>query len=696
MDKDVLKVLAYDKIRDMLKERAGSLLGKERAADLLPSSDFSEARQWMAETEEAVRVCGTSAPPLGGIRDIRPLLNKVRMGAVLEPEEIMDILGTMYAMRNVKRFFKEMEMDVPTLKSWARAIEILGQLERDLENAIDEHGVLRDDASAELRRIRREMRSAQARIKERIHGILHAQEYQKFFQEAIITLRDERYVIPIKLEYRPQFPGIVHDQSSSGSTLFIEPMAIVELNNDVKQLSLAEHQEVQRILRVLSARIGKQGDVLLDNASLLGAIDFVFAKAKLARDMKGVMPILNDEGRTRLHQARHPLIPSEQVVPIDLSLGEDCRMLLVTGPNTGGKTVSMKTLGLLALMAQSGCYIPAAADSEVSVYRNIYADIGDEQSIEQSLSTFSAHMTNMIGILEKVERDDLLLLDELGAGTDPEEGAALAMAILERLLEIGASTLATTHYSALKTFAYTRPGIENACVEFDIATLRPTYRLLIGIPGASNAFAVSERLGLPSSLILRAQQLVKADHAKFEHIINALENEKMMYEQRNADIQERQQRVREMEQKIAAARAELSKQKGDILRKAKEQSAAMIRRTRRESEEIIKELKAQFDDQGIKKRQQVIQEAREQLNEAADKAHPGIMAQKGLGKRIDLKKLEPGDIVYVTKLDQRGTVLSIRGKELEVEVGSLKMMIEASACRFMGKAPKEAQEEASR
>lgn len=689
MESDVLKVLEYEKIKEMLKNRAGSLLGKEKAAALLPSSDFSEVQEWMAQTEEAVRIYAAAAPPLGGIRDIRPLLKKVSMGAVLDTDEIVDVMGTMYAMRNVKRFFKEMETEAPRLKQWAHGIEILGQLERNLENAVDEHGVLRDDASVELRRIRREIRKAQAHIKERIHGVLHSAEYQKYFQDAIITMRDERYVIPIKQEYRSHFPGIVHDQSSSGSTLFIEPMAIVELNNDVKQLVLAEHQEVQRILRALSAQIGKEGDILLENADILGDIDFAFAKARLARDMDGAMPILNAEGRTRLHQARHPLIAREKVVPVDLSLGTDYRMLLVTGPNTGGKTVSMKTLGLLVLMAQSGCYIPAALDSEVSVYHNIYADIGDEQSIEQSLSTFSSHITHIVDILDKVDSEDLLLLDEIGAGTDPEEGAALATAILERLLEVGASTIATTHYSTLKTFAYTQPGIENACVEFDLSTLRPTYRLLIGIPGASNAFAISRRLGLADSIILRGQQLMKADHAKFEQVINELENEKMMYEQRNADILERQQRVSAMEQKVASMKAELSKQKGEIIRKAREQSAAMIRRTRRESEDIIKELKEQFDDQGIKKRQQAIQDARARLKEEETRSNPGIMAQKGVGRRIDLKTLAPGDTVYVTKLDQNGTVLSIREKELEVQIGSLKTSIAPSACRFVSKGAKE-------
>ncbi len=689
MEKESLKVLEYDKIREMLEERAGSILGKEKARMLLPDSDFPEVEQRMEETEEAVRVYTAAAPPLGGIRDIRPLLKKVGMGAVLDTDEIVDVMSTMYAMRNVKRFFKELELDVATLKQWAHSIEILGQLEKNLENAIDEHGALRDDASVELRRIRREIRASQSRIKERIHSVLHAAEYQKFFQDAIITMRDDRYVIPIKQEYRSQFPGIVHDQSSSGSTLFIEPMAIVDLNNDVKQLVLAEHQEVQRILRSLSSQIGKQEGILLENAAILGDIDFAFAKARLARDMNASRPLLNTEGRTVLKQVRHPLIPADRVVPVDIVLGTDYRMLLVTGPNTGGKTVSMKTLGFAVLMAQSGCYIPAAMDSEISIYHDIYADIGDEQSIEQSLSTFSAHMSHIIAILGRVEAEDLLLLDEIGAGTDPEEGAALATAILEKLLEMGVSTVATTHYSALKTFAYTRQGIENACVEFDLATLRPTYRLLIGIPGASNAFAISRRLGLPESLVLRAQQLVKADHAQFENVINALEQEKLMYEQRNADIMERQQRVTSLEQKVSAMKAEISRQKGDIIRKAREQSAAILRRTRKESEEIIKELKEQFDDQGIKRRQQAMQEARERLNEASDKAHPGIMTKNGIGKRIDIKSLVPGDIVYVKKLDQNGTVLSIKGTELDVQIGNLKMTTDVSSCRFVERAEKQ-------
>ena len=689
MEKESYKVLEYEKIREMLAARAGSSLGKERARSLQPSTDYAEVEEQLEQTAEAVRIHAVTSPPFGGIHDLRPLLKKIHMGAVLTLEELVDIRSTLYAMRSVKEFFKGLEIEAPTLKEWAHGIEILGQLERRLENTLDEHGSLRDDASVELRRLRTEIQTTQNRIKERVGAALQAPENQKYFQEAIVTLRDERYVIPVKAEYRRFFPGIVHDQSATGATLFVEPMAIVELNNDVKQLVLSEQHEVERILRDLSQQIGGQQDILQENLSVLADFDFTFAKAKLAEDMDAQQPLMNQEGHARLRQARHPLIPRDRVVPIDIELGNAYTMLLITGPNTGGKTVSMKTFGLLVLMAQSGCFLPTAPDSTLPVYQNIYADIGDEQSIEQSLSTFSAHMTHIVAILSKVEADDLVLVDELGAGTDPEEGAALAMAILERLLAVKAATVATTHYSELKTFAYTREGIENACVEFDVKSLRPTYRLLIGIPGASNAFAISRRLGLSEAIILRAQQLVKEDHAQFEHVVNELEREKLVYEQHNAELAERQQRVTRLEQKVEAAKEDLSKRKGELIRKAREQSAALVRRTRREAEDIIDSLKKQYDDQGIHARQQAIQEARKRLEEASSAARPGIMGQKHLGQKVDAKKLMVGDVVYLPKLDQKGTVVEISGRDVTVQLGSLRTTQKAASCRFLSHADKE-------
>lgn len=689
MKDESFKVLEYKKILSRLREKAATGLGRELAEGLRPVSDMEDVKDRLRQTAEAVQVFAVAHPPMGGIKDIRESIKKIGLGALLDPSELLDILTTMYAMRDIKKFFKELEMEAPMLKNQARCLEILGQLERNLEHIVDEHGNLRDDASVELRRIRREIKSCQARIKDHLAGILHNNEYQKYFQEAIVTMRGDRYVVPIKLEYRQYFPGIVHDQSATGSTVFIEPMAVVNLNNDIKQLVAAERHEVERILREASRQIHKNDSQLLDNCEIMAQIDFAFAKAGLAYEMKATEPVINEDGITRLLSARHPLLAPDKVVPIDITLGDRYSMLLVTGPNTGGKTVTMKTLGLMVLMAQSGLFLPAGSGSEIAVYGNVYADIGDEQSIEQSLSTFSAHMTHLVEILEQVEPEDLLLLDELGAGTDPEEGAALAMAILERLLTIKASVVATTHYSELKTFAFGREGIENACVEFDVATLRPTYRLLIGIPGASNAFAISRRLGLEESLIIRAKQLIQADHAQFEQVINQLEKEKMLYEQMNADIETRLRRAEQMEARAEAMRVEINQKKADIIRKAKDEGAVLVRRMRRESEAVIKELKEQFDDQGIKKRQAAIQDARARIEEAAGKVRQGIVSAKAYRKNVDIKTLEPGDIIYVSKLDQKGTVLSVKGKELEVQLGSMKMNVKARECKFVEKGRQE-------
>ncbi|MBR3624155.1 MAG: endonuclease MutS2 [Selenomonadaceae bacterium] len=689
MQKNALKVLEYGKILDMLEERAGSIVGKELCRELFPKTKLDEVLRALDETSEACLIEEMSGAPLGGVYDIRKSLKKVSMNGTLTPDELLEIMNTMYAMRKIKRFFKDTEIEAPILKSWAVGIEILGELERAIENTVDEHGAIRDDASVTLSRIRRESKAAKSRIGERVQNVLHSAEYQKFFQDAIVTVRGDRYVLPVKQEYRKDFPGIVHDQSATGSTLFIEPMAIVELNNEAKRLTLEEAEEIRRILRELSRRIEKHGDALSENVKILGRIDFTFAKAKLAKDMTALRPEVNDVGRTKLISARHPLIPKDIAVPIDISVGENYRILLVTGPNTGGKTVSMKTLGLLSLMAASGLFLPTAADSVVAIYENIYADIGDEQSIEQSLSTFSAHMTHIVNILENVSERDLLLLDEIGAGTDPDEGAALATSILEKILAIGASAIATTHYSALKTFAYTTDGIENACVEFNMTTLQPTYRLLIGIPGASNAFSISERLGLSKDIISRAKELIDKEHAKFEKVISALEEDKRRYEDLLRELTTREAATATLEAKVKAKSLELSKEKGNIIRKAKEQASALVRKARKESEEIIKALKEQFDDYGVKRRREVMEESRAKLKELSAKTHPGIMAEKGVGVKINPKTIAVGDTVYVAKLNERGTVLSVKGSELEVSVGSLKTWVKSKDCRFLSAAPKE-------
>lgn len=683
MINDYFKTLEFDKIQLRLKNFAVSDFAKELAENIQPDSDFEVVRDNLNLTAEAVKIFAISSPPLDGIFDIRAVMKKISLGSSASSEELLNILSTMFAMRNVKKFFKDTEIDAPKLKFRAVQIEILGNLEKQLDNAIDEHGSVKDSASSDLQKIRRELRIAQNKIKSEIFNILHDSSKQKYFQDNIITMRGDRYVVPVKLEYKSQFAGIVHDQSATGATVFIEPMAIVNLNNSIKQLEAEERAEVNRILRVLSDSVRKNSVELLNNIEILAAIDLVFAKAKFARDLNATEPIL--ENFTDLKSARHPLISAEKVVPIDIKLGKDFSILLVTGPNTGGKTVSMKTLGLLALMTQSGLYIPAKFGSSIAIYTNIFADIGDEQSIEQSLSTFSAHMKKIVSILENVQSSDLVLLDEVGAGTDPDEGAALAMSILEKLLSEKVSTIATTHYSELKTFAYSTDGIENACVEFNAETLQPTYKLLTGIPGASNAFAVSSRLGLDKNIIERAKNFITADHANFEKIISQLEFERISYEQKNSELALLQNKIARQEKEISEMRDELAKNKGEIIRKAKEKSAAMIRETKRESEEIIASLKEQFDDLGIKARQQAIQNARDKIREIELESVPGIIADKSVGKRINKKFLAVGDTIYIKPLDQKGIILSIEkdAKELVVQVGALKTTVKTSACKFV-------------
>ena len=685
--KDYFKVLEFEKIRQRLVSCASSNIGKELAAALEPDDDFNTVNENLKWTTEAVKIFSAAVPPLGGIRDIRETLEKIKLGSSASAEEFLDILSTMYAMRNVKKFFKETEIPAPKLKNRCSQIEILSNLEKQIESVVDEHGQVKDSASVELQKIRRELRNAQSRVKTEIFNILHDAAKQKYFQDAIVTMRGDRYVVPVKTEYKALVPGIVHDQSATGATLFIEPLIIVNLNNDIRRLEVDERNEVARILRVLSDAVRKNSIELLINVDILADVDLLFAKAKLAREMNATEPILSKF--TDIKSARHPLISPKKVVPIDIKLGGEFTILLVTGPNTGGKTVSMKTLGLLVMMTQSGLYIPAASNSQVAVYTDIYADIGDEQSIEQSLSTFSAHMTKLVKILKEVRPTDLVLIDEIGAGTDPDEGAALAMSILSRLLKIKVQTIATTHYSELKTFAYTTAGIENACVEFNGETLQPTYRLLIGIPGASNAFAISQRLGLQQSLIRRAKKFLKADHANFEQVISELESERTIYEQRNLEIQKQQSQIENHEKRLAEMRNEIEKNKSDIIKKAREKSAAMVRETKREAEEIIAALKEQFDDFGVKRRQQAIQSARDKIREAEIETAPIILADKSVGKRIKKDALAVGDTVYIKPLDQNAKIISldIDGEKLTAQVGALTTTVKFSECRFISHAP---------
>ncbi|GBG55109.1 endonuclease MutS2 [Sporomusaceae bacterium FL31] len=682
MDLSVLHTLEFDKIRALLAQRTGSVLGREIADLLTPASDYSEVERRIAETKEAIDVVITAANvPLGGIRDIRVFLKKAQVGGVLEPHEIANVGSTLYAARRVKTFFKELTIDVPILNEMANQIEVLRPIENLIDSILNEQGTIRDDASVELLRIRREIKQSQTRIKERLDAILRSAEYQKYFQDVLVTMRGDRYVVPIKQEYRHNFPGIVHDQSASGATVFIEPMPVVTLNNDIRQLVSAEKNEIERILQMVSVQIAKSAAFIQVNCEVLGQLDFVFAKARLAAEMKAEMPMLNNQGIVDLKQARHPLIDQEHVVPIDIHLGKKFNTLLITGPNTGGKTVTMKTLGLFALMTQAGLFIPALSGSQMPIFHNVFADIGDEQSIEQSLSTFSAHMTNIVRILNRVLPNDLVLIDEVGAGTDPEEGAALAMAILEFLMNSGAKTIATTHYSELKTFAYSRHGIENASVEFDIQTLRPTYRLLIGVPGSSNAFAISRRLGLAEDIVGRARQLIDKDHAEFENVLTELEEQKLNYEKLNQEAKLQELQLTNLQKKLSTEQQEWNKKKEQMLIKAQNDAAALIRQTRREAEAIIAELKAQFANQNTKERQLTIDSTRKKLKEGIG---DNLVEQDFSSlPSVDSATLRPNSSVFITSLNQKGTVIDIGSDQVTVQIGLMKVNVPFSSCRLI-------------
>ncbi len=682
MDTESFKVLEYEKIKTRLASYAATAYGKERCSSIMPSSNYDHVARLHRETEEAVRVAQIQPPPFDGIHHLQEILKQAGRGILLELDELRLVKSTIGGMRDVKYFFRDLSADAELLKDLARRIEILGMLERNLKAAIDEYGNFRDDASPVLHRITNELRTAQSRVKDRLSSILHDAAYQKMFQEAIVTVRDERYVIPVKQEYRSQFPGVIHDQSASGATLFIEPLAIVELNNTVRQMGIAREQEILRIMQRLTGEIARSADILSANCTILSDLDLIFARASLAREMRAYPPILNRDGYVYLRRARHPLLPLDKVVPIDIELGKTFSTLLITGPNTGGKTVSMKTLGILALMSQSGCFLPVESGSEIPVYQNIYADIGDEQSIEQSLSTFSAHTRNIVRIIDRAASGDLVLLDEVGAGTDPDEGAALARSIIEHFLMNRIATVATTHYADLKTYAYTQQGVENASVEFDLKTLRPTYRLLIGIPGASNAFSISRQLGLSEEIVARAEEYVSEDHAHFETVVHDLECTKTIYEEKNQLLYKKEVDIGRAEERLRAERAAFEQSKKELFHKAREEANNIVREARRIAEETIKSLKEQFDDHGIKERQKAIHEARSRLNETY--IHDMPQKNPSIGKDIHPGDVQIGDTVYIRTLAQEGTVLSLQGEELTVQVGGLRTIVKMSACSFIG------------
>ena len=687
MNEKYLKVLEYFKILERLKEFAVSDMGKERALMLRPVGDEKEVRTRQAETEEAMSVIAyVGGNPMAAFTDVREYLRLSTIGATLSMKALLSVADALRACRSVRRSLVTDREDTPRLSELGSRIATNRMLEEDILNAIISEEEMSDRASPELYDIRRHVRTLNDKVRDRLNGYIRSSSSQKYLMDTIITMRNGRYVIPVRAEYRQQVPGLVHDQSGTGSTLFIEPMAVVELGNELKEWSLKERQEIERILKEFSLRLAPDAPLIAKSLDIMADIDVIFAKAYLAREMKAVEPKLNTSGKINLIRARHPLIDPEKVVPSNLWMGEDFTTLVVTGPNTGGKTVTLKTVGLLTLMAQSGMQIPAQFGSEMAIFDEVYADIGDEQSIEQSLSTFSSHMTNIVQILDNVSENSLVLFDELGAGTDPTEGAALAMSILEHLLNMKVATLATTHYSELKAFALGTKGVENASVEFDVETLRPTYRLSIGVPGKSNAFEISRKLGLPDFLINNANERLTRDQIRFEDVIANAEYHRQIAEKERKLAEEAHNETQKMRSEAEKVRKEVENQREVMMKKAKEDAKKVLKKAQQEAETIISELKKAKSSANIKEHE--LHQMRARLQGGIDDMTETIKldAQKD-GE--SLKNIKVGDKALLSHIGTVGTILSLPDSkgEVMVQAGAMKMKVNVS---LLKKAPEEA------
>ena len=656
MDNKALNTLEFDKIKNMLSSKAASALGKRLADELMPSSDISDIRRWQTETSVAVSmIMKKGSLVLGGLKDITDSLKRVNVGGVLSIDELTSIGSFLYCARKAKKYSESESKndDFSALSSYFDAIVCISELENDIERCIIDGKEISDEASPALRDIRRSIRVSNDRIKEHLSGIIHSSAYKNMLQDAVITIRNDRYCVPVKQEYKNSFPGMIHDRSSTGATLFIEPMSVVQLNNKIKELKGDEKREIDKILARLSQEVYENSGAIAADMEVLSQLDFIFAKAELSVSMKASEPVFNDKGYINIKKARHPLLEPKSVVPTDIYLGGDFNTLLITGPNTGGKTVSLKTIGLFTLMGQSGLHIPAFDNSELTVFEEVFADIGDEQSIEQSLSTFSSHMSNIVRILNKVTNNSLVLLDELGAGTDPTEGAALAIAVIKYLHALGVRTAVTTHYSELKVFALTAEGVENASCEFDVETLRPTYRLLIGVPGKSNAFAISSRLGLPEYIINEAKEVLSHEDVRFEDVITELEISKKAV----AEEQERAEQYRREAQKLRLdaekQKQKLEKQREKIINDARDEARRLVSDAKDEADSIVKEIRRmQRDNAGLDK----IDSRRKKLKEKLNSMESGTV--RNSAAHPVPKELHTGDRVYIHSLAQSGVVIS--------------------------------------
>lgn len=684
MEKRVLKTLEYDKILAMLKERASCCVSRELVDTMEPSGDFDTVERELKLTAEAETLFyKTGRSPVDDFPDMRHCLERMHAALFLSTGELLGIASCLKAARIAKDILAKEVGEESYLYNLAGLLITHRSAEEEINRCIINEDEIFDGASPALARIRRAMRLANEKVREKLNSMIRSTAYQKYLQEPIITIRNGRFVIPVKQEYRQQVPGLIHDQSGSGATLFIEPSAVVELGNEYKKLLAEEADEIERILTELTAMLAPYANEIREDLNIMGQIDLVFAKAKLSRELNAVMPRLNRSNYVRIVRGRHPLIPADKVVPIDIWIGKDYRSLIITGPNTGGKTVTLKIVGLFALMVQSGIFVPANEGSEFPVFEHIYADIGDEQSIEQSLSTFSSHMKNIVGILDKADENSLVLLDELGAGTDPIEGAALAMSILEELNDRHCICVSTTHYSEIKAFAMTHEGMENASMEFDIDRLCPTYRLYIGIPGKSNAFEISSRLGLPSSIIDKAKSFLKGEDVRFEDIISSAQSQHRIAEEERKMAEEARAELEKLRADAERERKKLDEDRNRLQAKAKEDAKRIVADTKREMEKLIVEIRSIKDiDRSAADR--AIQAARDTLR-ATETAVNEKEAIKKEDNTKPPKTVRAGDTVNIVTLDQKATVLSAPDSkgEVMVQAGVMKLNVKLKDIRLI-------------
>ncbi len=690
MKKKVLETLEFTKVIQQLEAHAASSLGAEKCSRLVPLTDLEAVLEAQKETDEAATAYRLKGfVPLDGIHDIRAHVKRAMISGMLSPNELMEISATLRTTRGLVRFlgeFGENETDLPILSGYRNSLDAPKELSICLTEAISETGEVLDSASDNLRFLRHKLQSDGVRVREKLESLLRSSSVQKMLSDTIITIRGDRYVLPVKLEYRQHFGGVVHDQSASGQTVFIEPQSVQQLNNALSDIRLKIQIEIDKILFKLSAAVAEYADSLLQNVEILGHIDFAFAKAKYGKVIGGSRPLMNDHGFIQLNKARHPFIPINEVVANDVVIGADYSTIVITGPNTGGKTVALKTVGLCTLMAMSGLQIPAHDGSEVAVFKQVFADVGDEQSIEQSLSTFSSHMVNIVEILEDLDHESLVLFDELGAGTDPGEGAALAIAILDESMNRGARVIATTHYPELKAYGYNRENVMNASVEFDVETLSPTYRLLIGIPGKSNAFEISRKLGLNERLIINARKMVGTDTNAVENMIVALEQARNIAEEHQKDAEARLEEVTSLRAELENALLTYQEQKETQLEKAQKEAIGIIEKAKHDADEIIRELRSMRLNAQSSSTEKDWTKVKKRLDEAKPET---VVKESVKMRKKHLPSFEAGDDVIVLSLDQQGVLLERSGADAwTVQLGIMKMKVAITDMTLVNKAKK--------